>query len=102
MGLLRFAPALMDVFIRDRRSHLLQNEFIVGEDGKYRYPKRQRIGIYKMLYELFKAKEADLFVYLCMERSDVWKQVTGQTMDSSNDLFDRFDERIEQFYRGAA
>lgn len=100
MGLLRFAPGLMDTFIRDRRGHLLQGEFIVGEDGKYRYIKEQRIAIYRMLYELFKEEEEDLFVYLCMERPDVWEHVTGKRLNDSGDLIRLFDRRTTEFYGG--
>jgi spore photoproduct lyase len=100
MGLLRFTTGLMDVFLRDRRSHLLQGECIIGADGKYRYLKQQRIAVYKKLYELFMEKEKDLFVYLCMERPDVWEQVTGRRMNDSADLVRLFDRRIEEFYGG--
>jgi spore photoproduct lyase len=100
LGLLRFIPGLMDVFIRDKRTHLLQGEFILGEDGKYRYLKRQRMSIYKMLYELFKENEESLFVYLCMERPDVWEQVTGERVGTTDDLIRMFNKRTEDFYGG--
>lgn len=100
MGTLRFAPQLMNLFLREGRRNLLHGEFIVGEDGKFRYIKAQRIKVYKMLYGLLKEKERDLFIYLCMERPDVWRQVTGAEVAGSEDLIALFDRRIDDFYGG--
>ncbi|OPY74112.1 MAG: Spore photoproduct lyase [Syntrophorhabdus sp. PtaU1.Bin002] len=100
LGLLRFPPRLMDRFIEEGRKNLLHGEFIRGEDGKYRYLKSERIRVYEMLYKLFKSRETDLFIYLCMEREDVWKSVTGITLTGNDDLVDLFDRRINQLYGG--
>jgi len=100
LGLLRFPPRLMDRFIEEGRKNLLHGEFIRGEDGKYRYLKAERIRVYEMLYRLLKSREADLFIYLCMEREDVWKSVTNITLAKNDDLAGLFDRRINQFYGG--
>ncbi|MGD0230090.1 MAG: spore photoproduct lyase family protein [Syntrophorhabdales bacterium] len=101
MGLLRFTPRLMKIFLEERRANLLHGEFIMGEDGKFRYIKAERIRIYRMLYGLLKEKEAALFIYLCMERPEVWRQVTGGEVGESEDLIRLFDGRIREFYGGA-
>ncbi len=101
LGLLRFPPKLMDHFIENRRKNLLHGEFIRGEDGKYRYIKGERIRVYRMLYDLFMSKAPGLFVYLCMERSDVWKAVTGKELNENEALVALFDERIKTLYGGA-
>jgi spore photoproduct lyase len=101
LGLLRFSPGLMDAFIRDGRRSLLHGEFILGEDGKFRYMKQERIKVYRMLYERLREKEEGLFVYLCMERTDVWQQVTGREVGASEDLIRLFDKRIAGFYGGS-
>jgi spore photoproduct lyase len=100
MGLLRFPPKLLNHFLEEERKNLLYGEFIRGEDGKYRYIKKERIKVYKMLYELIKTKEEELFVYLCMERKDVWKGVTGMTVDDNEALIKLFDRRIKSLYGG--
>ena len=101
MGLLRFVPGLMKVFMEEGRRHLLHGEFIRAEDGKYRYIKSERIRVYRMLYELLKAREPDLFIYLCMERSDVWEEVTGTMLENDEALISLFDRRIRGFYGGS-
>jgi spore photoproduct lyase len=101
MGLLRFVPGLMKVFMEEKRRHLLHGEFIMGEDGKYRYIKSERIKVYGMLYEQLKSKEPGLFIYLCMERPDVWNEVTGTELRESEALISLFDGRIREFYGGS-
>ena len=100
LGLLRFPAKLMDHFIEQERRTLLYGEFIRGEDGKYRYIKGERIKVYKMLYDCLKDKGGDLFVYLCMERPDVWKGVTGMELRENKALIGLFDERIKTLYGG--
>ena len=86
VGCLRFTPPLMKLFLRERRANLLHGEFIMGEDGKFRYLKAERIKVYRMLYGRLLEKEPGLFVYLCMERADVWRQATGREIETSEDL----------------
>ena len=100
LGLLRFTPHLYRLLLREPRSLLLQGEFIRGEDGKYRYLKKERVRVYKMLYDMLMSREPDLFVYFCMERPDVWEGVTGMAVRESEDLISLFDKRVHQFYGG--
>jgi spore photoproduct lyase len=100
MGLLRFPPKLFDRFIEEGRTNLLHGEFIRGEDGKYRYIKQERIKVYRMLYNLLKAREEELFIYLCMEREDVWQKVTGLTVENNEALTGLFDKKIKKLFGG--
>jgi spore photoproduct lyase len=100
MGLLRFPPKLLDRFIEEERTNLLYGEFIRGEDGKFRYIKQERIKIYRMLYDQLKAKEEGLFIYLCMEREDVWQKALGVTIEDSKALTGLFDNRIKKLFGG--
>jgi len=101
LGLLRFPAELLDRFIEERRKNLLYGEFIRGEDGKYRYIKIERIKIYGMIYSLLKSKEKGLFIYLCMERADIWRHVSGIEPKDSEALTGLFDDRIKTLYGGA-
>jgi spore photoproduct lyase len=100
LGLLRFPPKLYDHFIENKRKTLLAGEFIRGEDGKYRYIKNERIKVYRMLYKQLKAINEDLFVYMCMERGDLWHEVTGMEMNNNEDLIELFDKRIKHLFGG--
>jgi len=100
LGTLRFPPALYGLLLERRRKYLLTGEFIRGEDGKYRYIKTERIRIYRMLYRLLKDMDSSLFIYLCMERADVWREALGMEMKDSEALIGLFDERIKNAYGG--
>ncbi|OPY02031.1 MAG: Spore photoproduct lyase [Syntrophorhabdus sp. PtaB.Bin184] len=100
LGTLRFPPALYDLLLQRRRRYLLSGEFIRGEDGKYRYIKTERIRIYRMLYRLLKDIDPNLFIYLCMERADVWQEALGIDMKDSEGLVGLFDERVKNLYGG--
>lgn len=100
LGLLRFPPKLYDNFIEQKRKTLLTGEFIRGEDGKYRYLKMERIKIYRMLYENLKNIDENLFIYLCMEREDVWREVTGLEIANNEALIGLFDKKIKNLYGG--
>ena len=100
LGLLRFPPKLLDRFIEEGRKNLLYGEFIRGEDGKYRYIKQERIKVYRMIYSLLKAREEELFIYLCMEREDVWQKATGKIVEDSEALTGLFDKRIKKLFGG--
>ncbi len=101
LGLLRFPPKLFGHFIESNRKNLLYGEFIRGEDGKMRYIKQQRVKVYKMLYKLLQSKNKGLFIYLCMEREDVWHKVTGMRVKDDEALIRLFDERIKNLYGGS-
>lgn len=101
LGLLRFPQKLLGHFMENNRKNLLHGEFIRGEDGKMRYIKQQRIRVYRMLYKLLKSKNKGLFIYLCMEREDVWHKVTGMTVGNDEALIGLFDERIKKLYGGS-
>ncbi len=100
LGLLRFPAPLMDRFVEEGRRTLLAGEFIRGEDGKYRYLKGERIGVYRILYRQLKERVPDLFVYLCMERGDVWREATGIALRDNAGLIRLFDHRIRTLYGG--
>ncbi|MCX7857747.1 MAG: hypothetical protein N2513_07180 [Deltaproteobacteria bacterium] len=101
LGTLRFPKDLYEVFLEERRTNLLYGEFIRGEDGKYRYLKKERVRVYKLTYGLLKEKEKDLFIYLCMERPEVWEEVTGERLQTNEDLITKFDNRIKSLYGGS-
>jgi len=101
LGLLRFPPKLMERFLEEGRKKLLYGEFIRGEDGKYRYLKKERVNVYKMLYNQLKSIEEGLFIYLCMEREDVWEAVTGMRLNSDEALVSLFDKRIKTCFGGS-
>jgi spore photoproduct lyase len=100
LGALRYPPALKQVAQeRFPNSPIFSGELIVGEDGKLRYLKPIRIQMYRKLVSWLQEWSEDLFVYLCMEREDVWQEVFGSSPRSTEGLNRRFEERCTRFMR---
>lgn len=78
IGTFRFIPPLKNI-IKDRfsKSKIAYGEFITGLDGKMRYFKPLRIGIYKKMVESIKEIAPDVLVYFCMEDDEVWEKSAG-------------------------
>jgi spore photoproduct lyase len=100
LGALRCPPVLKHVVgERFPDSRLFSGELITGEDGKLRYLKPLRVQVYRALVSWLRDWSKDLFVYLCMERDDVWHEVFGSSPSNTEGLNRRFEERCERFMR---
>ncbi|MEA3493510.1 MAG: DNA photolyase [Candidatus Margulisiibacteriota bacterium] len=75
LGALRSPPELKDI-IKKRFFHscITWEEMELGEDGKIRYFKPIRIEIFKRMHEIIRSYSRDVYVYLCMERIEVWNE----------------------------
>jgi spore photoproduct lyase len=101
LGGLRLPPALKQVAQkRFPFSRIFSGELVPGEDGKLRYIKPLRIEIYQRMVEWLRAYDNQLFIYLCMERGDVWQEVFGTTPGSTEGLNKRFEQRVNLFLKG--
>jgi spore photoproduct lyase len=98
LGALRCPPALKHVAQeRFPASRIFSGELIRGEDGKLRYLKPIRTALYRHMVSLLRSYDADLFIYFCMERGDVWHEVFGNSPGSTVGLNRWFEERVRQF-----
>jgi spore photoproduct lyase len=100
LGALRLPPALKQV--AERRfphSRIFSGELVPGEDGKLRYIKPLRIKLYRRMAEWLRAHDQGLFIYLCMERRDVWQEVFGTTPGSTEGLNRSFEQRVNLFLK---
>ncbi len=93
IGTFRFIPALKSI-IRNRfpDSKIPYGEFVTGIDGKMRYFKPLRIGIYKKMIAWIKEAAPDVLVYFCMEDDEVWEKATGFVLKERGGLSKMLDE----------
>ncbi len=77
LGCLRFPPALKPVIqARFPASKIVYEELIPGRDGKLRYFRPIRVGLYQKLLELIReAGGGKIPVYLCMESAEIWREL---------------------------
>ena len=101
LGTLRF-PLGLEKIIRGRfpRSSILSGELLPSEDGKQRYLKPLRIEMYRKMRSWLREFAPDLFIYLCMEREDVWKEVFGWSPGGTRGLRALFDQHVRDFLEG--
>ena len=100
LGSFRFIPSLKKIIQqRFEESDIVYGEFIQGLDGKMRYFKPLRIKVYKAIYEAIRSFSPDVFVYYCMEDSEVWEKTMGFFHIQQGGLGQRLDERVKQHCR---
>ena len=87
LGTLRFPSSVKSV-IQNRfpDSKIIYEEFITGPDGKMRYFKPLRIGIYREIIACIRKHAPDVPVYLCMEDDEVWRKSLGFIPDDVGGL----------------
>ena len=98
IGSLRFPPEMGDK-VKDKfpKTDLLDGEMIRGNDNKQRYFKPLRVKAYKHLYNCLRKYGGDnLFIYFCMEDSDVWQQVMGFAPENNPHLDFMFSEHLRK------
>jgi len=87
LGSLRFPPALKEIVQkRFPKNRIVCEEMIRGQDGKMRYPRPLRTGMYQKVFGWIKEEAPDLFVYFCMESPAVWDRVMGNHPESNEEL----------------
>jgi spore photoproduct lyase len=98
LGTLRFAAGMENEIKRFfPKSKLPYGEFIKASDGKMRYIKPIRFELYqKTLSWIRKYGGDELFVYLCMEMPDAWKEVMDFVPQSKARLDYLFAESIHR------
>jgi len=87
LGALRYPPHL-DQIIRHNHpdSKIVYGELFPGKDGKLRYFKPIRIRMFSNMYRWIREIAPEVFVYLCMESSEVWQKSFGWTPGNSAGL----------------
>jgi spore photoproduct lyase len=102
MGVLRFNPEMKKQVEQNYPgSKITSAEMISGDDGKVRYVKPLRLEMLSSLYKSIKRYAGDgPYVYLCMERKDIWQRVMGYSPDSIGDLNYSITKSLYERFKG--
>jgi spore photoproduct lyase len=93
LGSFRYIPDLKPVVEkRHPASKLVCGEFIRGLDGKMRYYKPLRMGLYRELAAHLKELAPETTIYFCMEDEEVWLNALGFHPDGQEGLSAMLDE----------
>ena len=100
IGSLRFNPEQKRLIENNfRGSKLTCQEMVKGSDNKVRYVKPHRIEMYRLMFN--KMRELwgnDPFIYLCMERWDMWDKIMDIQPRSIGELDYMFADHFHHFY----
>lgn len=100
LGGFRYPPDLKGI-VKERfpGTRIFLGEMFPGRDRKFRYLREIRVEMYRKVLGWLKEVDPKLFVYLCMESQEVWRDVFGWTPSSSGHLNELFEERLRTFDR---
>lgn len=95
IGTLRFDGPLKGLAMqRFPRTKIFAQDFVEGEDGKFRYFKTIRMQMYQKLWRWLKEWSEDFPRYLCMEAPWMWEQVTGKTPLPAEEMETKLTQRL--------
>ncbi len=78
LGTFRYLPGLKKMIEYNYPdSNILNDEFVLCADKKYRYFKSIRLVLYKKIINCIRMFDENLLIYLCMESPAVWKNALG-------------------------
>jgi len=85
LGTLRYTPGLKQTAEKRFSDNIMfyQGEFFADSDGKLRYKKNIRIGMYNKMISWIRSFKMDACIYLCMESEDVWQKTPLSKKDRS-------------------
>jgi spore photoproduct lyase len=97
LGCFRHSPGFKEI-IREvfPGQRLTAAEMFPGPDGKCRYLKKTRVGIYAAMLDRIRSHTSVPFVYLCMESESVWRDVFNVEYRSSEDLEHAFSRHLQE------
>ncbi len=88
LGCMRFSKGLINNLLdKFPKSRILQGEYILCRDTKYRYPREIRVSIFKNILKMIRKRYKNAPVYLCMENKTVWSMVYKEYGSFSDSLF---------------
>jgi len=97
LGTFRYRKPMKEIMdSRFPESRLTAGEHLAGNDGKMRYFLPLRVEAYRKITAMLLEHDPDIFLYLCMEDSNVWEAVfrNKQRLKNMPDLDQRFLDAI--------
>jgi spore photoproduct lyase len=79
-------PVIRKIRNLDIKTKTLQMELVADPLGKLTYPDAIKIHLFKILYGAFRPWYGKVYMYLCMEKPDIWQQVFGYRYKNNSDF----------------
>ena len=95
LGCFRYSSGFKEIIKNSYpEERLTVEEMFPGCDGKYRYLAPERADIFRGFKNKIEQYFPDVFLYLCMEDSDIWYKVFGKEYSASEDLEADFNQYL--------
>ena len=99
LGCFRYSPGFKEIIKNSfPLEKLTVEEMFPGCDGKYRYLAPERTGIFRQFKEKIELHFPGVFIYLCMEDSEIWHEVFNKNYSESDDLERDFNQYLLKNY----
>lgn len=89
-------PVAQQIRRRGGQTKALQMEMGKDPHGKLTYPDPIKLALYRHLYGALQPWHARVFIYLCMEKASIWRELFGFSHASSED----FERAFGQWWQG--
>ena len=87
-------PAVRKIRELGRRTKILQAKFTSDPHGRLTYPDETKIGMFRRMLEAFAGWRDEVFMYLCMEKREVWEGALGRVYESNDEFETDFCARV--------
>ena len=78
MGSITFIkPVIKQIRRRGEPSRILQSEFVKDPHGKFTYSDGIKTDMFRTMYKVLAEWHNSVFIYLCMEKPEIWDQAFG-------------------------
>lgn len=100
LGAFRYPPQLKRIAEeRFPEARVFLGELFPGRDGKFRYLEEIRVEMYRKMVQWLREGSPNLFIYLCMESSEVWEKVFGWAPSNNGHLNYLFEQQLQKFIK---
>lgn len=93
-------PVLRQIRERGEPTRIHQMELAPDPHGKLSYPHDLKVRLFRSVHEALRPWHGRVFMYLCMEAAQVWRDVFGRVYDTNLEFERDFGEQVMPKVRG--
>ena len=81
-------PVMKQIRRRGEPTRILQSDLVPDPHGKLTYSDDRKVEMFAAMYDRFQPWQKDVFMYLCMEKAEIWDRAFGWRY-GSNEQFEQ-------------
>ena len=89
-------PVLREIRRRGGATKILQMEMVADPHGKLTYPDEIKLQLYRAMNDALHEWHGKVFLYLCMERAEIWDALWGRHYGSTEEFLEEFGRGVGQ------